>query len=1127
MKLTHQRMTNRYNNTPESILDWLEEQLENRGIDAVVYTRYILSLLQEDNNNELDDNGFSGISSVTDTSSGIGSGVGFKFCCEHQLIRKQTLNNSCVKENIKPVTTTKWKHKRYLKANTNNNNNCGNIVASGQLSRQQNLLSCHCCGNDYCSAFNTMNSDEERKLAVVECLKSASEQEFGIESFVDELCAKLKTIKLLPETDISLSETKELSIDCKSETSNNTIAVSPQEQAMKYYAAFPALEGGLNEEISNTKDNASVLAKKVAINKKSNGNKWNGRKIIQFMTNSISNNGLLHGLTNETSSQQTLTTAENCPNNSNPKLDALNSGNGLEEQKIGSKLDNNINEELVNEYNKKVSLSSLIQSFENKKFVYCGDIENNLLSSSDGMNSSLVVKKNLNNNNNNKPQTEECNTFQKLVDKFNSNIASIWSKTGDNYSNCSLLKNENIWSFDSSFSSNQSSVSSTTTSPKINTIDFWSKIAKTEATDELTVSTPTVDQMISSMTQMPEISWESSVLQSIGGISGTGFNGCRSDDDNETWVISDFGLIDSNKSSVDSTTITLQNHQENSPFIEFNSIISLTPKQSESVSDCLQLSALVPMASTLQNPNELNLPEENLLTSPKTHFQPIKQDSFDRDSSDEESVCDSTEVNKLVICSTKCPNNVDNKANDSSVALKRRPVSTSLDELASFMGPFNDIDATTNELSAPPINDEIDFNAIGKEISINNKMSDKSTSTEAEHEIELKPKLEPIMESSAENEPEYQDLCNMINEVLRNGLVEDESNTNSVLSLRNMVSMDDWYDDDIGEEGNEFISSRNREKRLSWNYYWDTYDTNSDTVLSHQNELFVNQNNCNKLLNDKAFNHDMRKRFSFDDGLREKTSNDCVINENYDEVFAEQLFTDNDCVDDCNELFDQTFDNYCFAEENGFDFDAVVDETHPKDIHVNDVDTFLDDYWRAVDDSNVISDDWMASDFEQPFRLQMKSRHNEAQKRKRKPCSFFIEGNCKRSDCKYSHDISNITCKYWEEGFCFKAHLCPFLHGYVTDPDLESDNTSALTSKTSYTIESESDFPSLAALPNNDDNNTTEQEIQTFDKTVDHHFFNFTTKSFDSKTNSATNGKLPIVVFMKKKVKKRKDRNLQ
>lgn len=30
---------------PSLVSDWLEEQLEARGIDAVVYTRYILSLL--------------------------------------------------------------------------------------------------------------------------------------------------------------------------------------------------------------------------------------------------------------------------------------------------------------------------------------------------------------------------------------------------------------------------------------------------------------------------------------------------------------------------------------------------------------------------------------------------------------------------------------------------------------------------------------------------------------------------------------------------------------------------------------------------------------------------------------------------------------------------------------------------------------------------------------------------------------------------------------------------------------------------------------------------------------------------------------------------------------------------
>lgn len=48
----------------------------------------------------------------------------------------------------------------------------------------------------------------------------------------------------------------------------------------------------------------------------------------------------------------------------------------------------------------------------------------------------------------------------------------------------------------------------------------------------------------------------------------------------------------------------------------------------------------------------------------------------------------------------------------------------------------------------------------------------------------------------------------------------------------------------------------------------------------------------------------------------------------------------------------------------------------------------------------------------------------------RKPCSFFMEGSCKRSDCKFSHDLSSITCRFWEEGDCFKGDLCPFLHSY-------------------------------------------------------------------------------------------------
>ncbi|KAK3095397.1 hypothetical protein FSP39_014175 [Pinctada imbricata] len=51
---------------------------------------------------------------------------------------------------------------------------------------------------------------------------------------------------------------------------------------------------------------------------------------------------------------------------------------------------------------------------------------------------------------------------------------------------------------------------------------------------------------------------------------------------------------------------------------------------------------------------------------------------------------------------------------------------------------------------------------------------------------------------------------------------------------------------------------------------------------------------------------------------------------------------------------------------------------------------------------------------------------------KRKPCSFFMEGTCRRSDCKYAHDLSDITCRFWLNGDCFKGELCPFLHGFPT-----------------------------------------------------------------------------------------------
>ncbi|OQR76174.1 hypothetical protein BIW11_07951 [Tropilaelaps mercedesae] len=53
------------------------------------------------------------------------------------------------------------------------------------------------------------------------------------------------------------------------------------------------------------------------------------------------------------------------------------------------------------------------------------------------------------------------------------------------------------------------------------------------------------------------------------------------------------------------------------------------------------------------------------------------------------------------------------------------------------------------------------------------------------------------------------------------------------------------------------------------------------------------------------------------------------------------------------------------------------------------------------------------------------------QRGQRKPCTFYMEGNCRRTDCKFSHELAAITCRFWEEGSCFKGLACPFLHGYA------------------------------------------------------------------------------------------------
>ena len=100
---------------------------------------------------------------------------------------------------------------------------------------------------------------------------------------------------------------------------------------------------------------------------------------------------------------------------------------------------------------------------------------------------------------------------------------------------------------------------------------------------------------------------------------------------------------------------------------------------------------------------------------------------------------------------------------------------------------------------------------------------------------------------------------------------------------------------------------------------------------------------------------------------------------------------------------------------------------------------------------------------------------------------------------------------------------------------MQSDVTSH--ESESYAIESESDFPSLSIRCEESQHLTgLVSEVDPSNEGLEHHFFDFHTKSVaDSNSSNGTSygtvgshkTKLPIAVFMKKKLRKRKDRNLQ
>ncbi|KAI5101596.1 hypothetical protein C0J45_8799, partial [Silurus meridionalis] len=147
------------------VQSWLGQELEKCGIDAMIYTRYVLSLLLHDSYDyDLQDQ-------ENDIFLGWEKGAG-----------------------------KKW----------------------GKGSRRKG-------GTD-------LTLEELKKQAAVQCLRSASDENSGVESLVEELCSKLKDIQ-------NKQETEKQTIKKPDESRSPELAESPssKDQVEMYYEAFPPL----------------------------------------------------------------------------------------------------------------------------------------------------------------------------------------------------------------------------------------------------------------------------------------------------------------------------------------------------------------------------------------------------------------------------------------------------------------------------------------------------------------------------------------------------------------------------------------------------------------------------------------------------------------------------------------------------------------------------------------------------------------------------------------------------------------------------------------------------------------------------------------------------------------------
>ena len=121
--------------------------------------------------------------------------------------------------------------------------------------------------------------------------------------------------------------------------------------------------------------------------------------------------------------------------------------------------------------------------------------------------------------------------------------------------------------------------------------------------------------------------------------------------------------------------------------------------------------------------------------------------------------------------------------------------------------------------------------------------------------------------------------------------------------------------------------------------------------------------------------------------------------------------------------------------------EMVADSWPPPNIPVEYLDDeFFDEIYGSLDSARVCGDASGAAGggggvAAKGHRRHCRRRRRNIQKQppvqRRRPCSFFVEGECRRPDCKFSHDLASIPCRFWLESSCFKGTLITFKDGFI------------------------------------------------------------------------------------------------